>query len=384
MTELRRIGNARILTPDGVVAGDVEVENGRIAAINPSPTSQPADVGTLDAQGRLLVPGFIDLQLNGGFGLDFTADPATIWEVAMQLPRFGVTAFLPTIITSPPETIAQAQQVLAAGPPAGFRGAQPLGLHVEGPFLNSAKKGAHNPACLRPPDVDMVMNWSPETAVRLVTLAPELPGALDVVRVLVGQGVVVSAGHSLATVAEAEAGIAVGIGYGTHLFNAMPPAHHREPGLAGALLTNTRATIGLIADGVHVHPCWLQLVWAVAAERLNLVTDGMAAMGLGDGRYRLGSHEVTVANGRATLADGTLAGSSITLDASLRLLAETVGVPLAQVVDTVTSIPAQLLGLGAYGRIAPGCVADLVLLTDSGAVAVTVQAGEIVYQKRDR
>ena len=154
----------------------------------------------IDAAGLILAPGFIDLQINGAFGDDFTADPTTIWRVAERLPRYGVTAFLPTIITSPLEKVAAAQRVVTEGDPHGFRGRAPLGLHVEGPFLNPQKKGAHNPKYLRLPEPSMTLrNWSPETGVRLVTLAPELPGALEVIVALTERGVLVSEGHSMAT-----------------------------------------------------------------------------------------------------------------------------------------------------------------------------------------
>ena len=190
----------------------------------------------LDAPGLLVVPGFIDLQLNGAFGEDFTMDPPSIWRVAGQIARYGVTSFLPTIITSPLEKITQAQAALATGRPADFRGAAPLGLHLEGPFLNPAKRAPTTRSICGRPTRRSSPIGRPQTGVRLVTLAPELPGSLAVIRQLTGQGVVVSAGHSMATFAQAQAGFAAGTRYGTHLFNTMPPLAHREPGLAGALL----------------------------------------------------------------------------------------------------------------------------------------------------
>ena len=262
----------------------------------------------------VVVPGFIDLQVNGAFGKDFTADPTAIWDVAREYARYGVTSFLPTIITSPLDNIAAAQAVVCR-PPAGFRGCEPLGLHVEGPFLNPARKGAHNPDFLRPPTLDAVANWAPQTGVRLVTLAPELPGALEVIRSLAARGVVVSAGHSMATYAEALAGFDAGIRYGTHLFNAMPPLAHREPGLPGALLTDERVAAGFIPDGIHTHPAIIRLAWKqLGPERFSMVTDCMAALGMGPGRHMLGDFEVIVDETSARLADGTLAGSILSLD----------------------------------------------------------------------
>lgn len=362
------IRHARVFTPDEVIEdGAVLVENGRISAVGPTPAVEcPPAAEVVDAHGRFLVPGFIDLQVNGGFGYDFTTAPETIWSVAAQLPRSGVTAFLPTIITSPLETVRRAQAVLGAGPPVGFRGAQPLGLHLEGPFLNPARRGAHNPAYLRRPAPPDVVNWSPETAVVLVTLAPELPGALEVVGTLTGRGVVVSAGHSLATFAQAQTAFAAGVRGGTHLFNAMPPLHHREPGLAGALLSDSRVIVGLIADGIHVHPAWVRLVWEMVGNgRVALVTDAMAALGMRPGTYRLGDRDVAVDATCARLADGMLAGSIITLDAALRNVLSFTALGLEAVLPALTTTPAALLGLPRKGRIAPGFDADLVLLSEA-------------------
>ena len=329
----------------------------------------------------ILAPGFIDLQINGAFGDDFTADPATIWRVAEGLPRYGVTAFLPTIITSPLEQVAAGQRIVTEGEPDGFRGARPLGLHVEGPFLNPQKKGAHNPKYLRLPSVEAVAGWSPATGIRLVTLAPELPWALEVIVALSDRGVLVSEGHSMATYDQAQAGFDAGARYGTHLFNAMPALGHRDPGLPGALLTDERATVGFIADGVHTHPSVIKLVWqALGGARLNLVTDAMAALGTPPGVHLLGDYEVTVDATSARLADGTLAGSILSLDQALRNLIAAAGCTLAEALPTITTTPAKAIGLdGQRGRIEPGYTADLVLLTRDLHVHTTIAEGEVVY-----
>jgi N-acetylglucosamine-6-phosphate deacetylase len=266
--------------------------------------------------------------------------------------------------------------------PAGLLGAQPLGLHVEGPFLNPQKKGAHNPAYLRPPDLDTIRDWTPERGVRLATLAPELPGALDLVTALNERGVVVSAGHSVATYEESLRGFAAGIRYGTHLFNAMPSPGHRAPGLAGALLTDARPTVGLIADGIHSHPAMVDLAWrALGSGRLNLVTDAMAALGMPPGHHRLAEFEVEVDDTGVRLPDGTLAGSVLSLDVALRNVMAWSGCSLGEVLPAVTTTPAALLGLGSeHGRIAPGFRADLVLLTPGLRVQTTIVGGEVVYQ----
>jgi len=377
------IRHATVLTP-AVADGDgtVLIADGRIVAVGGPDLSVPPAAELRDATGLLLAPGFIDLQVNGGFGLDFTADPTTIWAVAAGLPRFGVTAFLPTIITSPPAVAHAAQRVLAGGPPPGWRGARPLGLHLEGPFLNPGKKGAHNPAYLRRPSAADLNGWSPDEGVRLVTLAPELPWAGQAIAELARRGVVVSAGHSLATFDEAAAGFDAGARYATHLFNAMPTLHHREPGLVAAALADPRVTVGLVADGLHVHPALVGLLWRwLGPDRLNLVTDAMAALGMGPGEYVLGDYAVRVAEDAARLADGTLAGCVLSLDAMLRAFLSYSGATVDEALPTITTTPARLLGLGDWlGRIAPGCAADLVLLSPDLRVVETFVGGESVYR----
>ncbi|MCL4262842.1 MAG: N-acetylglucosamine-6-phosphate deacetylase [Anaerolineae bacterium] len=376
---------ANILTPDGVIQdGVVKVTDGRITAVAPA-TASPA---TIHAPDHLLVPGFIDLQLNGAFALDFTRQPETIWEVAARLPQFGVTSFLPTVITSPLVTVAKAQEVMAQQTlgvrpsplQKAFSGAEPVGLHLEGPFLNPQKKGAHNPQYMQLPSLEAIADWSPKTHVRLVTLAPELPGALPVITALAERGVIVSAGHSMATFAEAKAGFAAGVCYGTHLFNAMPGLHHREPGLIGALLDDEQATMGIIPDGIHVHPALLKLVWQIAGPRLNVVTDAMAALGMPPGDYDLSDFRVTVDETTCRLPDGTLAGSILGMDTAVRNFITYTSCTLAEAIATVTTIPADLLGLGRHkGRIAPGYDADLVLLTPDLHIAMTIVHGDVVY-----
>jgi N-acetylglucosamine-6-phosphate deacetylase len=378
------IHNAIIYTPDEVIEGGaVLIDGDRIAAAGPAgAVPRPAVARTVDAAGHILAPGFIELQFNGGFGADFTDDPATIWRVAEKLPRYGATSFLPTIITSPLEKITAGQAVVTGAPPAGFRGARPLGLHVEGPFLNPAKKGAHNPKYLRLPDLASVANWSPATGIRLVTMAPELPGALKVISELSSRDVLVSTGHSNATYAEAVAGFDAGARYGTHLFNAMSALGHRDPGLPGALLTDPRPTVGFIADGVHTHRSVIQLAWRLLGpRRMNLVTDAMAALGMPAGRHLLGDFEVVVDATSARLADGTLAGSILSLDQALRNVVEITGCSLTDALTAMTTTPACAIHVDhERGRILTGYIADLVLLSPDLRIKTTIAEGQIVYQ----
>ena len=360
------------------------IEGGRIAAVAPTSEDAPAIRGAepvrrLDGEGLLAAPGFIDLQLNGAAGHDLTTEPEAVWAVGAALGRYGVTAFLPTLVSPGWEVVDRARAAFRAGPPDGYVGAEPLGWHVEGPFLSPKRAGAHDPAALRSPDVAAVEGWTPASGVRVVTLAPELPGSLDVVRALVRQGVVVSAGHSAATYAEAMAGFDAGIRSVTHLFNAMPPFDQREPGLVGAAIADPRVTIGLIPDGLHVHPAIVGIVRrAVGPDRLAIVTDAIAALGMAPGAHHLAGRAVTVHAGAARLEDGLLAGSVLALDEGLRNLVAYCGLDPAEALPAVTSVPARLLGLDRV-ELRPGAVADVTLLGPDLEVALTIAAGRVVH-----
>lgn len=360
------IHNATLYTPSGILDHGAILANGEtITALGlEHELPCPPNTEPFDANGQSLVPGFIDLQINGAFGMDFTSNPETIWQVGERLTHFGVTSFLPTIISSPPETTIKAQTIIHNGPPAGYHGARVIGLHLEGPYLNPEKHGAHNPDYLRLPEPEVYNQWTPANFVRLVTLAPELPGAIRAVQILVKHGVVVGAGHSQASLSHSQAGIEAGIRYGTHLFNAMPAIDHRQPGLVGALLTDQRLTSGMIVDGIHLHPVTLNFAWqALGAQRTNLVTDATAALGMPPGEYQLGGRTVYVDGSTAKLADATLAGSLLSLDQALRNLLKFTGCSLEEALLTITQVPARLLRLdSSLGSLAVGTKADLVLL----------------------
>jgi len=378
------IKNVTLYTPDTHLShGAVLVEKNRIKAVGSvEQIKQPEQATVIEATDLILAPGFIDLQLNGAFGNDFTNQPASMWPVSAKLTQFGITSYLPTLVTSPLKRIKTAQTELLTNKPDDYQGATPLGLHVEGPFLNLQKKGAHNPAYLRLPRVADIAEWSRKKGVWLVTLAPELPDALILIKTLVEQDVVVSAGHSIATYQEAVAGINQGIRYGTHLFNAMAPLGHREPGLPGALLANQQAVVGLIADGVHIHPEMINLIWSIkGCKGVNLVSDGMAALGMPPGNYKLNDLEVTVTTTDCRLADGTLAGTIQPINKAIRNLISYTNCSLNEAFATVTTTPAYLLGIGHdRGRIAVGYIADMVLLNQQLEVISTIVAGEVVYQ----
>ena len=367
------IHNASLYTPFEIIDHGVVIISGEtITAIgSQDELACPAGAQSVDAGGMNLVPGFIDLQVNGGFGMDFSTAPETIWLVGENLTRFGVTSFLPTIISSQSGTIRHAQAVLHQGPPSDYCGAAAVGLHLEGPYLNPEKCGAHDPANLSLPEAGDYEQWSPSSHVRLVTLAPELPGSLPAVRSLVRNGVLVSAGHSQANYAQAQAGFDAGIRYATHLFNAMPAFNHRQPGLAGAILNDDRLSAGLIVDGIHIHPSMVQFVWKMlAARRTSLVSDAVAALGMPPGEYHLGRRSGYTDGSSIKLSDGRLAGSLISLDQALRNLISFTSCSLPEALSTVTQVPAGLLNLAPLlGRLAIGSKADLVLLTGDAHIA---------------
>jgi N-acetylglucosamine-6-phosphate deacetylase len=359
----------------------VLIEGDRVVAIGPESEGRAAArTRTLDAEGLVVAPGFIDLQVNGAAGLDICSKPSSMWGVGEALTRYGVTAFLPTIVSSAPGVVEQAQAVLLAGPPPGYSGATALGLHVEGPFLNPDRRGVHEPAFLRAPDMELAASWSVDRGVRIVTLAPELPGALELIPVLAERGVIVSAGHSAATFEEASAAIDAGITYATHLFNGMAPLDHRAPGLIGALLGDDRVTVGMIVDGVHVHPAVIGLVWRlVGSRRFSGVTDAVAALGMPPGAFALGGATVE-ADATGARSGGRLAGGAVGLDVVARNIASFTGASVEDALGTVTSVPARLLGLGrSRGGIQPGFCADLTLLTSDLRVAATIVGGRVAW-----
>jgi N-acetylglucosamine-6-phosphate deacetylase len=357
-----RLGVSAALVGGMVVPGDVEVEDGLLAAF-----------GLPSANGRgLAVPGFVDLQVNGFAGVDFLgADADAYARAGDALLETGVTAFLAAFITTPEAALVEALR----GLPADGAGPHVLGAHVEGPFLSPARLGTHPPEARRDPDPALLARILDAGPVRLVTLAPELPGALELIEVLVARGVVVSCGHSDASAAEAEAAFDRGATAVTHVFNAMRPFSHRDPGIAGAALTHPGVTVQLIADGVHLAREAVLLAWGSARGRVALVTDAVAAAGLGDGPYVLGEMRIEVRDGVVRDEDGVLAGSAVTMIEAVRNV-HRLGVPLEEAVRAASEVPARLLGETSLGRLEVGLPADVVVLDDSLEVVRTLVAGE--------
>jgi N-acetylglucosamine-6-phosphate deacetylase len=356
------------MTPGGVVAGELVVDDGIVAAIE----------RRADAPARWVAPGFIDLQLNGAHGIDVTATPERIPALARLLPEQGVTAFLPTVITCPDDVRRRALDAVVALAPGP--GAVPLGLHLEGPMLSPVRKGAHPEAHLAAPSAALIDGWSRDTGVALATIAPELPGALDVIATLASRGVTVSLGHTDATATEFAAGRAAGARYVTHLFNAMRPFGHRDPGPIGAALADPDLVVGLICDGIHVDPVAVQMAWqALGPHRLNLVTDAVAALGI-DGPTMVGHVGVSADVTGVRTATGVLAGSLLRLDQAVRNLVTFTGCAVPDAVATVTSTPAAVLGLTDRGRLERGARADVTVLDDDLHVVETVIGGEVAWR----
>lgn len=347
-----RLSVAGALVDGAIVPGDVEVADGRVSRVG------------LPATGTgLAAPGFVDLQVNGFGGVDFLDASAADLAIAGEaMARTGVTAHQPTYITAPEEAVVGAlAELRGAGERPG--GPRVLGAHLEGPFLSPARAGTHPTEHLRDPDAALLGRLLDAGPVTTVTLAPELPGAADLVRDLVARGVVVWAGHSDADADAATAAFDLGARAVTHLFNAMRPFAHRDPGLAGVALARPDVAVGLIVDGVHLDPITVAMAWAAARGRAVLVTDAIAAAGRGEGRWQLGSVDVEVVGTEARRGDGTLAGSVLTMDEAVRQ-AVALGVDEVEALTAATATPARLVGRPELGTLRPGTPADVVVLDD--------------------
>jgi N-acetylglucosamine-6-phosphate deacetylase len=352
--------SGRLVLDDRVALGRLTIEDGHIASI-----SVEGGPGDADGEGPYIAPGFVDVHVHGWGGHDAMGDADALDGMARALLRRGVTSFLPTAVTAPIAALqAFADRVRAWIPEAPRDGAEPLGFDLEGPFLAEARRGAHDPTHLRnPSDVERAEIEPLVDGLRLVTIAPELPGATELIGWLRERGAMVSVGHSAGTLEEARAGFAAGAGSTTHLFNAMTGIDHRAPGVAVAALLDDAVYVELIADGVHVHPAvWTLVTRVKPIDRLLLVSDAVALAGMGDGRGRIGGLEVEVVGERVTLAGtSTLAGSVIALDSAVRnLVASGIALPVA--VAAASRNPLAMLGVTDRGRLAEGQRADLVEL----------------------
>lgn len=366
-----KLGVAAAVVDGSLVRGDVEIHEGRIAA-----------VGLPGGRSGIAIPGLVDLQVNGFRGIDvLQATPDEILALGVELARTGVLWYQPTLITAPEELTRLALATIGesvGGPQTRDAGARILGAHLEGPFLSEERAGAHPVEHLRRPDLDLLASFLlAGCAVTTVTLAPELPRADEIIDALIGRNITVSLGHTDATAPVAHAAFDQGARTVTHLFNAMRPFGHRDPGVAGAALAREDVIVQMIADGVHLAPEAILATWRAARGRVALVSDLIAAGGLGDGAFRFGTADVTVEGGVSRLADGTLAGAVRPLAWGLRMLVE-LGVPIVEAVDAVTRTPARVIGRDNIALLRPGAPADLVVLDDDFAVERVLLGGSLV------
>lgn len=382
------ITEARWLTPNGEWRdGWVQIEDGKISkAEEGSPEGLPSGAWRLSAKGRMVAPGLIDIHIHGTDGHDCLGDVNEQAGVAAALPRHGVTSYVPAVVTGRGEDMERAVRAIAAARRVQAGGqAEILGCHLEGPYISPDYRGAHDPAAIRNPSIVELSLWldASERSLRLVTIAPERPGALEAIRWLADHGVVSSVGHTAATYAEVQAAIEAGATHSVHCFNAMRPLHHREPGATGAVLSDDRLTAELIADFVHVHPaaCAIALR-SKGPHGMALVTDAIAAAGQPEGRYRLGTLEVVVRDGSARLPDGTLAGSVLTLDLAVRNLVGRGLLTPAEALRRASQNPARIVGVGdRKGTIEMGKDADLICLDDDLQVQWTMTRGALAYER---
>jgi N-acetylglucosamine-6-phosphate deacetylase len=356
-----RLGVEAALVDGSFVPGDVDVDAGVVTA-----------VGLAGAGRGYAVPGFVDLQVNGCGGIDFLDASSADYRVAGDaLLETGVTAFLPTLITSPEDELLGALREI----PREDARPRILGVHLEGPFLSPARLGAHAAAARRDPDLALLDRLLDAGDVRLMTLAPELPGADALIDRLVERGVTVALGHTDATAAQANAAFDRGASGVTHLFNAMRPFMHRDPGVIGASLARTDVVVSVIVDGIHLAPETVLLAWRVAGDRLALVTDAITAAGVSDGAFSFGRLDIEVSEGAVRGPDGVLAGSVLTMIEAVRNL-HALGAPLERAVAAATSTPARFLGKPELARIAPGLAADIVVLNDAIEIERVLVGGD--------
>jgi N-acetylglucosamine-6-phosphate deacetylase len=377
----------KLMTPTATVEHPlVLVAEGKIVEITVQQARPvPAGTQTLDLGDSVIAPGYIDLHIHGSAGFDVMDDSAdALPAVERLLARHGVTGYYPTTVTAPLDTtlralgrLADAIELRTHADKTAERRACPLGIHLEGPFISHTRKGVHPAAHLLPPRVETFERFWQATRghVRMMTIAPELEGAAEVIVEAARRGVCVSLGHSDADFDAAERGVAAGARHATHTFNAMRPLDHRDPGILGAVLTDSRLSADIIADGVHLDPAIVKLfAHAKGLEQTVLITDATAATGMPDGRYHLGSLEVEVKDGRC-MADGRLAGSVLTMDRAVRNLSRFAGWSLSHAVAAASRNPARIAGFANKGFLAAGADADFVVLNSAGEVLRTFVGG---------
>ena len=364
----------------GFALADILLHGAQIATVGQHTIS---DTGArLDATGCFVLPGFIDLHVHGGDGADtMDATQDALDRMARFFAQHGVTAFVPTTMTAPHAEILQAVAAVDKWGQKMVTGARSLGVHIEGPYISPTFPGAQPAEYIRPPSLVEFAELTSAGPVRMITLAPEVEGADALITAACQQGVIAVWGHTNATYEQCVHAANLGVTQATHTYNAMSGLHHRNPGTLGATLALDSVYAQLIADNIHIHPAAMKvLARCKGVDRTILITDAMRAAGLPEGEYTLGGQAVTVKNGSCRLANGTLAGSILTMEQALINFMAATGLSLAEAWPTTSRTPAQALGLAhQLGAIAPGYQADLVLLDAQLQVVATVVAGQVVY-----
>jgi len=382
------ISNGTIITPFQLLEDKVIfIQKGKIIAIeNKENIAAPVETEVIDAGDGFVVPGFIDIHVHGGGGSDIMDGKyEAVKQVAATHSRFGTTAFLPTTMTMSKDKIIGSLKSIQEAFIKGTGAAEILGINLEGPYINPEKKGAQKEKDIKRPSIEefLEFNQASGNLIRLITIAPEMPGAIDLIRWLHKNGIIASVGHSNATYRQVQEGIKAGLTHVTHTFNAMRGFNHREPGVVGAALSSPKLILEMIADGIHLHTVAMKILIKIKEiGKIVLITDAMRAASKPEGTYNLGGQEVTVARGQARLKDGTLAGSVLTMDKAVCNMVDKVGVSLTEAIQMATASPARCLGVESKkGSLEPGKDADIVILNKKLKVELTMVKGRVVYKR---
>lgn len=380
--------NGQIYTPDHVIPDGklLVLPNGVIGGVGRAEwqPDHPGGMNEIDLKGRNIVPGLIDVHVHGGNGVDIMSeDEGALELMALFHAKNGTTSWCPTTLTASVEDTVRAVKNAAAAKKRGTAGAEINGIHLEGPFLNPIRGGAQNPDFLRYASIDEIDRYlqAAEGLVKLVTIAPELPGGMEAVRYFTGRGVTVSIGHSDADYEELKEAVAMGVGHSTHHFNGMRPMHHRDPGTAGGVLLIPHVTTELIADGIHVHPDIIRLLFQIKSPQyVCLITDAVLCAGCPDGEYEMEGQTVVMANGSIHLKKGSsLAGSTLTMIQAVRNAMDFTGLPLETVLPSATVVPARQIGVDQFkGSLETGKHADFLILDTGLNIVSTYVRGKRV------
>ena len=387
MKKTNIIENGMVITPSKTIEkGVVVFEDGKITAVDQrNQLEVPENAKVIDASGKIVAPGFVDIHVHGGKGRDvMDASYEAIEEIAKFLVSHGTTSFVPTTISAPRSGLLRTVKAVKAAMEKVTDGAEVLGIHLEGPYINLEKRGAHDADYVRHPSIDEFEEiWEASNhTVKIVTLAPELDGSNLLIQKLRELGILASIGHSNATYTQTVNAIKHGIQHATHMFNRMSGFDPREPGVVGAVLVHDELTAELICDSIHVHPAAMELLTRVkGSKKVVLVTDAIRAAGMPDGEYALGKQRIIVKDGVSRLESGDFAGSTLTMDSAVRNMTKLVGTPLQTAVKMATINPAVVINVDKNkGSLEPGKDADIVIIDDEINVHMTIAKGKIVYK----